>query len=101
VVVDAQDRIAAVGLAETVEGLRAVERIDENWNEARGGGDDAWIAERTAREVLAAGSPRVLAEVHPERLVLLAGDPDGVAVVDVPEDPADAHALGRGRCSLC
>jgi hypothetical protein len=103
VVVDAQDRVAAVGLAALLVGLSPIESIDEDGDECRAGGDDAWIAERTAREVLATLSARVLAEVHPEGLVLFAGDREGGVVVDVPRDVADRHSLrdGTGARTLC
>ena len=96
VVVNAEDGVASVGLTESLEGLSPVERVDEHRHERRAGGDDAWIAERTAREVLAALSPGVLTEVHPEGLVLLAGDREGGIVVDVPLDVADGHPSLRG-----
>ena len=93
-VVNAQHGIAPVGLSEALVGLTAVERIDEDGNKRRASGDDPWIAKRTAREVLATLSPGVLAEVHPERLVLLARNGHRRLVVDIPGNVADRNALG-------
>lgn len=64
-VVDPQDRIAAVALAEAQGGGQVVEGVDEDRYEGRAGLRDPGVAERTAREVLAAPSAGVLAEVDP------------------------------------
>ncbi len=97
VVVYAQDWIAAVGLAEAFERLAAVEGVDEDGNEGGASRDNAWIAERTAREELATLSPGVFAEVDPERFVGLASDLNGRFVVEVPVDLPDAAGGGIRR----
>ena len=94
-VVNAQDRVASPGFAEALIRLILVERVDEHRDEGFASGEDSWVAERTAREVLAALSPWVFAEVHPEGLVLGARDLDRGFVVDVPVDAADTNLSGR------
>ena len=100
VVVNAQHRVAAPALAETLVGLAAVKCVNEHRDESRALGDDAWIAERTAREVLAAFSARVLAEVHPERLALGTRHLDRGIVIGVPEHGPNRRELVDGRGGL-
>lgn len=67
VIVDPKDRVAAPVLTEASRRLEVVQRVDENGHEGFGGFGHSWIAKRTAREVSAARSAGVLAEVEPHR----------------------------------
>ncbi len=89
VIVDAQDGVAAPILAEAPRRLEIVQRIDENGDEGTCRLGNSWIAERTAREVTAARSAGVLAEVEPHRFAAPHRDRSRRVVVAIPRDRPD------------
>jgi hypothetical protein len=94
---NSQNWVATEVFAKLSGQLEITEGVDEYRNELLGARDHFGVTQRTAGELLATVSARVLTKVNPHQLAFFLGLSPCLLIVGLPQDSPDWD-VGKGGC---